>query len=137
MNADAADLADAAVLRQLLAERSALARPGRVAVAFACGTCVGTASAGDAPIAASWPIGCVAKLVTATLVRHAAQHRRFELDDDVTALLGAGDEALRGVSVSRRFAACAAALRARLHRPRGARAAGERARTLRKRRCRL
>jgi hypothetical protein len=98
-NADAAELADPAVLRRLLSPRSGTARPGRIAVAFACDTRVATVSVGDAPPTASSPLGCLAKLLTATLVRDAAKRGAFAFDDAVAPLLGTELEALRGVSV--------------------------------------
>jgi CubicO group peptidase (beta-lactamase class C family) len=99
MNADVAELADPAVLRRLLAQRAAPARAGRIAVAFACGARVATARSGDAPLTASSPLGCLAKLFTATLVRQATHDGRFALDDSVATLLGAAPGPLRGVSV--------------------------------------
>ncbi len=57
MNADVAELADSAVLSRLLAQRGLAAQRGRVAVTFACGTRIATASAGDAPAATRSPLG--------------------------------------------------------------------------------
>jgi CubicO group peptidase (beta-lactamase class C family) len=58
-----------------------------------------TASAGDARAAEGWPIGCVAKLLTATLVRRAAARGALDLDGGAAPLLGAAGEALRGVTL--------------------------------------
>ena len=96
MNAD--DLADPAWLADLLAKRSSATR-GSVSIAFVSGSRVATASAGDARAAAGWPIGCVAKLLTGTLVRRAAARGVLELDSCVAPLLGAEEEALRDVTV--------------------------------------
>jgi CubicO group peptidase (beta-lactamase class C family) len=99
MNADAAELADPSALQRLLAERSSAARSGRISVAFVCGTRVATASVGDASGAASFPLGCLAKLFTATLVRGAVARGRLALGDAVALSLGADVAALRGVTV--------------------------------------
>lgn len=99
MNADVAELADPAVLSRLLAQRGLAVQRGRVAVTFACGTRIATASSGDAPAAASSPLGCLAKLFTATLVRRAAERGRLALDGEVAPLLGGNFAALRGVTV--------------------------------------
>jgi CubicO group peptidase (beta-lactamase class C family) len=99
MDTDVAELADAAVLRRLLAQCCAAAGPGRISVAFACGAEVATASVGEAPRAASSPLGCLAKLFTATLVRRAAERRQFVLDGHVAPLLGVDLAALHGVTV--------------------------------------
>lgn len=94
---DVEDLADAGVLEQLLAGRSAAAR-GRVSVAFAAGVQLAAASAGGARTGERWPLGCLAKLLTATLVRRAVARGALELDGCVAQLLGARSEALRGVT---------------------------------------
>lgn len=99
MNADVTELADPAVLSRLLAQRSSAVQRGRVAVTFACGTRIATASSGDAPAAASSPLGCIAKLFTATLVRRAAGRGLLALDGEVAPLLGGRLETLRGVTV--------------------------------------
>ncbi len=99
MNADVAELADPAVLSRLLAQRSSAVQRGRVAVTFACGARIATASSGDAPAAASSPLGCLAKLFTATLVRRAAERGWLALDGEAAPLLGGNFEALRGVTV--------------------------------------
>lgn len=93
---NAAELADSAVLEELLAKRSSR---GRVSVAFASGSRVAMASAGTARAAERWPIGCVMKLFTATLVRGAAARGLLELEGGVARLLRADSEALRGVTV--------------------------------------
>jgi CubicO group peptidase (beta-lactamase class C family) len=99
MNAGVAELADPAVLRRLVAERSSSADSGRICVAFACGGEVATASVGEALGSASSPLGCLAKLFTATLVLRAAERGALSLDDRVAPLLGAEPEALHGVTV--------------------------------------
>ena len=90
MNADVAELADPAVLSRLLAQRSSAAQRGRVAVAFVCGTRRrdGQRRATRRATASS-PLGCLAKLFTATLVRRAAERGRLALDGEVAPLLGA------------------------------------------------
>ncbi len=99
MNADVEDLAHPAALRRLLAERSSANRAGRISVAFVCGTRAATAGAAGTQAAPSSPLGCLAKLLTATLVRRAAERGRLALGDAVAPLLGAPLDALRGVTV--------------------------------------
>jgi len=92
------ELADPALLAHLLAKRGPAAR-GRVSVAFAFGSHVAAANAGGASPAERWPIGCVAKLLTATLVRRAAARGILDLDGAVAPPLGDAGEALRGVTL--------------------------------------
>jgi CubicO group peptidase (beta-lactamase class C family) len=99
MNTDVAELADAAILRQLVAQCCSATGPGRISVAFACGAEVATASVGEAPGAASSPLGCLAKLFTATLVRRTAERGQLALDGHVAPLLGADLAALHGVTL--------------------------------------
>lgn len=92
------DLADSAALAKLLAEQSHAAR-GRVGIAFASGARVGAANLGGARRSEGWPIGCLAKLLTATLVRRAVGRGALELDGGVAPRLDARSEALQGVTV--------------------------------------
>lgn len=93
----AAELAEPALLARLVASRMPVVR-GRVSVAFAAGANAAEASAGSAVPEVRWPIGCLAKLFTATLVRGAAAAGRIELDGAVEPLLGASHGTLRGVT---------------------------------------
>lgn len=92
------DLADPVVLARLLEERAPATR-GRVDVAFASGARVAAASAGGRHVDRGWPIGCLMKLFTATLVRRAAARGVFDLDGPIAPLLGADRAALGGVTV--------------------------------------
>jgi CubicO group peptidase (beta-lactamase class C family) len=100
MNEVAAELCEPQVLQRLL-ERYAAATAagcGPVVVAFAAGPDVVTASvhgSRDRPV----PIGCLAKLLTATLVIRRAKRGVLRLDAAVADLLDARAEALRGVTV--------------------------------------
>jgi CubicO group peptidase (beta-lactamase class C family) len=73
---------------------------GRVAVALAAGGRVAaTETAGGAGVDWAAPVGCIAKLLTASLACKSVERGRFALDTYVAALLGAEVEALRGVTV--------------------------------------
>jgi CubicO group peptidase (beta-lactamase class C family) len=98
---DVAELAESAVLRQLLAAVLAGARRARVAVAFRCGPAVATAAADRDAEPEQWavPLGCLAKLLTATLARAAVAERHFGFDCGAAELLGSDAEPLRGVTL--------------------------------------
>lgn len=93
-----AALADPVLLARLVALRMPTAR-GRLSVAFAAGAEAVEASTGNASVGARWPVGCLAKLFTATLVRGAAAAGAFDLDGPVEPLLGARCGALRAVTL--------------------------------------
>lgn len=96
MSTDPAELCEPCVLQELL---SPMAAAGRVAVAFAAGTDVAAAQIGHderAPWAA--PVGCLAKLLTATLACNLEEREHDVLDAGVAELLGADVEALQGVT---------------------------------------
>jgi CubicO group peptidase (beta-lactamase class C family) len=84
-------------LQRLLERYAAAASCGHVAVAFAAGPVAVTASV-HGPRGPA-PIGCLAKLLTATLVTRAADRGAFALDASVAGLLDVPGEALRGVTV--------------------------------------
>lgn len=75
------------------AMRGAAASHVTVAVCSHGGTVVATVGGPDAAA----PIGCLAKLVTAALVRAAVQEGRLAFDEDLGALLGVSAAALRAV----------------------------------------
>lgn len=94
-----AELCEAGVLqRQLERYAAAAAGCGHVAVAFAAGPDAVTASV-HGPADDPAPIGCLAKLLTATLVIAGAKGGVLALDAAVADILGAPGEALRGVTV--------------------------------------
>jgi CubicO group peptidase (beta-lactamase class C family) len=90
-----ANLAETERLQAALAAAMRGATGGRASVAVRShgGTAVATVGGADEAV----PIGCVAKLVTAALVRAAVQHGRLSFDDDLETLLGASTQALRGI----------------------------------------
>ena len=97
MDACLAELCEPGALQRLL---DATITAGRISVAFASGSDVATAQVGDTG-RREWaaPVGCIAKLFTATLACKAAERGLFALDTDVAEVLGADVDALRGVSI--------------------------------------
>lgn len=89
--------ADAPSLESALRRATQGAASARVAVAVhsVAGTVVASVGGADEAV----PIGCVAKLLTATLVRAAARQARLSLDDELGALLGPVPWALRGITL--------------------------------------
>jgi CubicO group peptidase (beta-lactamase class C family) len=98
MDAVAAELHEARVLQRQLERYAAAASCGHVAMAFAAGPDAVTASVHGPPDRPA-PIGCLAKLLTATLVTREVSRGAFALDAAVALLLDVPDEALRGVTV--------------------------------------
>jgi len=92
----AAEICTPVALTRLL-ERQ-VARHAQVDVALACGSVVATASS-DGERARAAPIGCIAKLLTATLVARAVERGELEFDASAGDLLGVDVAALRGVTV--------------------------------------
>jgi CubicO group peptidase (beta-lactamase class C family) len=90
-----AHLAETEGLQAALAAAIRGATGGRASVAVRShgGTAVATAGGVDEAV----PIGCLAKLLTAALVRAAVQQGRLAFDDDLEALLGASAKALRRI----------------------------------------
>jgi CubicO group peptidase (beta-lactamase class C family) len=99
MDAVAAELYEAGMLQRQLERYAAAASCGHVTVAFATGGPVAVAASVHGPRDRPAPIGCLAKLLTATLVTRAANHGVFALDAAVAGLLDVPGEALRGVTV--------------------------------------
>jgi CubicO group peptidase (beta-lactamase class C family) len=93
-----AELSEAGVLQRQLERYAAAVSCGPVAVAFAAGTVVVTASV-HGPRGRPAPIGCLAKLLTATLVTRGASRRALAPDAAVAGLLDVPGEALHGVTV--------------------------------------
>jgi CubicO group peptidase (beta-lactamase class C family) len=91
------DLGDDEALRARLAAALAGVPGARVAVALRLGARIATAASDDSGWTA--PIGCVAKLLTAMLVRGAVTRRLFELATPVAEALGANNASLRGVTL--------------------------------------
>ena len=90
-----------------LCERDALQRlleatvtVGRITVAFAADCDVATAQVGDSG-REEWavPVGCIAKLLTATLACKAVERGHLALDAEVAEALGGDIDALHGVSI--------------------------------------
>ena len=98
MNADVAELCEPRVLQRLLECYAAAANCGHVAVALAAGPMAVTVSV-NGPRDRPAPIGCLAKLLTATLVTRGANGGVLALDAAVADLLDAPGAALRGVTV--------------------------------------
>lgn len=98
MKKDVAELGEAGALERLLERYAAAVRPGPVAVAFAAGGAMVAAGVHEAA-KRRVPVGCIAKLLTASLVTAAAQRGAFALEGEVLELLDATTEALRGVTV--------------------------------------
>jgi CubicO group peptidase (beta-lactamase class C family) len=94
----AAELCEPEVLQRLLERYVAAAGCGSVVAAFAAGPDAVTASVNACPDRPA-PIGCLAKLLTATLVIGRARRGVLALDAPVAGLLDAPGEALRGVTV--------------------------------------
>jgi CubicO group peptidase (beta-lactamase class C family) len=80
-----------------LSEATQLAREARASIAVRSygGTVTASVGGRDEPA----PIGCIAKLVTATLVRAAVQAGRLSFDADLGAVLGAGAGVLRRITL--------------------------------------
>ena len=97
MDACLPELCEPDALRHLL---EATVSAGRISVAFASGSNVATAQVGDSG-RGEWaaPVGCIAKVLTATLACKAAERGHFALDTGVAEVLGADIDALRGVSI--------------------------------------
>jgi CubicO group peptidase (beta-lactamase class C family) len=98
MSKDAFELCEPGALQRALERYTAAAGRGYAAVAFAAGGKVTTASVNGTPDRRA-PVGCVAKLLTATLVTGGARRGDFALDAPVTELLGVAPDALHGVTV--------------------------------------
>jgi CubicO group peptidase (beta-lactamase class C family) len=93
---DVAALCKPGALQQLLERHAAAAPCAHVDVAFVCGTAVATASIGSGRAA---PIGCLAKLLTATLIASAIERGELDVDSQVGPQLDGGGEAVCGVTV--------------------------------------
>ncbi len=96
MSTDPAELCERGVLQELL---NTMAAAGRVAVAFASGADVAAAQIRhDERAPWSAPVGCLAKLLTATLACNLEGRDHDVLDAGIAKLIGADLEALHGVT---------------------------------------
>lgn len=98
MNKDADELSEPGALQRSLERYAASAGRSHVSVAFAAGAAIATAGVGGAADRRA-PLGCLAKLVTASLVAAAARRGALALDAAVDELLGTTPGVVRGVTV--------------------------------------